>query len=80
MKNEYQILGSILSKVRQRFLFTTITVLLYGSLVLCYTDNGWFLRKLTGDSAISGGLILFLGLIVVFLLLEYIFLVLNKEK
>tara|TARA_B110000971_G_C19952898_1_gene474242 strand:+ start:592 stop:834 length:243 start_codon:yes stop_codon:yes gene_type:complete len=80
MENEDKILGSIRSKVRQRFLFVSITVLLYSSFVLCYTENGQFLGEVVGDSATSGGLILFLGLIVVFLLLEYIFIVLNKDK
>ena len=80
MESQDQILGSIRSKVRQRFLFAAITIFLYGSFVLCYIDEMWILSHVKGDSAISGGLVLFFGLIVVFLFLEYIFLALNKDK
>ena len=80
MENQDQILDSIRSKVRQRFLFTAMTVFLYGSFVLCYVDEGRVLNHVTGDSAISGGLVLFFSLIVVFLFLEYIFLTLSKDK
>jgi hypothetical protein len=80
MENQDQILESIRSKVRQRFLFVAITVFLYGSFVLCYVHEGRVLNHVTADSEISGGLVLFFGLIVVFLFLEYLFLALNKEK
>lgn len=80
MERDDQILDTIHKKTRQRFLFASITLLLYGSFALCYTDAGSFLSKTTGDSSVSIGLLFFLGLIAIFLVMEYVFLLLNKDK
>ena len=80
MKREDQILEAIRKKTRLRFLFVFVTLVLYGSFTLAYLEAGSFLRETVGDSLITGALVLFWGLILVFLLMEYIFISLNKEK
>ena len=79
MENEDQILATIRKKTHQRFLFAAVTLLLYGSFVLCYTESAWFLTETIGDSPVSGGLVLYLALIAIFLTMEYVFLSRNKD-
>ncbi|MBE9539028.1 MAG: DUF485 domain-containing protein [Proteobacteria bacterium] len=67
-------------KVRQRFLFSAFTIALYFSYVLNYTSAGSFLSKQIGDTHITGSLALYAALIVVFIILELIFLQINRDK
>lgn len=80
MEKEDQLLEAIRKKTRLRFLFAFVTVVLYGSFVLAYMEAGSFLRETVGSSSVTGALVLFWGLIPIFLLMEYIFISLNKEK
>ena len=80
MEKEEQLLAAIRKKTRLRFLFAFFTVVLYGSFVLAYLEAGLFLRETIGNSSVTGALVLFWGLILIFLLMEYIFISLNKEK
>lgn len=80
MKKEDQLLEAIRKKTRLRFLFAFVTVVLYGSFVLAYMEAGFFLRETVGSSSVTGALVLFWGLILIFLLMEYMFISLNKEK
>jgi uncharacterized membrane protein (DUF485 family) len=67
-------------KTRQRLTFTAITMVLYFSYVLSYTPMGSFLSDTLGESHVSGSLALYASLIVVFIILELIFLYLNADK
>lgn len=72
---------SIKNKIRQRFLFSAISVSLYSLFALSYTSVGAFLREPISDTnPVSWALLLFAGLIVAFLLLEFIFLQANKPS
>ncbi len=67
-------------KTRQRIVFTLIVMALYFTYVLNYTGSaGAFLGSTLGDSHISGSLLMFAGLIIVFIVLELIFLWLNRD-
>ncbi|MEH6516829.1 MAG: hypothetical protein V7742_09115 [Halioglobus sp.] len=67
-------------KTRRRLLFTGITLVLYFSyVVLNYTSLGSFIRQPIGDSLITGSLVLFPSLIVIFIALEVLFLFLNSR-
>lgn len=67
-------------KTRQRLIFTAITMTLYFSYVLSYTSMGSFLSDPVGDSHVSGSLALYTVLIVVFIIIELIFLYINADK
>lgn len=79
MEEETQKLTAIHKKVRQRFRYSAITLLLYASFVICYTDAGRALSRPLGNSQINGALLLFTGLILLFLALEYLFLKRDKN-
>ena len=67
-------------KTRRRLLFTGITLTLYFSyVVLNYTSLGSFLHQPIGDSMITGSLVLFASLILIFIVLEVLFLFLNSR-
>ncbi len=78
--NDSEKLVAIEKKVRQRLLFTGFTIVLYFSYVLNYTSAGSFLGQTIGDSHITGSLVLYVSLIVIFIILELIFLYINSEK
>lgn len=67
-------------KTRQRLLFAGITLVMYFSYVLNYTAAGSFLGEKIGSSQITGSLAMFMGLIVIFICLELIFLALNRHE
>ncbi|MFT6287831.1 MAG: uncharacterized membrane protein (DUF485 family) [Halieaceae bacterium] len=68
-------------KTRRRLLFTGITLVLYFSyVVLNYTSLGNFLHQPIGDSLITGSLVLFASLILIFIALEVLFLFLNSRS
>ena len=73
-------LAAIRKKSQQRFLFAGITLALYMSFVLPYTQMGSFLNKTLGDSLISGALVLFVALILIFLVMEYLFIHINEKN
>ena len=67
-------------KTRRRLLFTGITLVLYFSyVVLNYTSLGSSLHQPIGDSLITGSLVLFPSLILIFIALEVLFLFLNRR-
>jgi hypothetical protein len=49
------------------------------SYVLNYTEGGSFLAEPLGDSHVTGSLAMFAGLIVIYILLELLFLALNRD-
>ncbi len=73
-------LAAVRLKTRRRLLFTGVTLTLYFSyVVLNYTSLGSFLHEPLGDSLVTGSLLLFASLIVIFIALELLFLYLNKQ-
>ncbi len=75
---EQQRLEAIRRKTRQRLGFALLVLVLYFAYVLNYLPLGGFLGERLGDSRVTGSLLMFAGLIVVFILLELLFLVLNR--
>lgn len=73
-------LAAIKRKTRQRLVFTLFTMCLYFSYVLSYTSAGAFLSDTLGDSNVSGSLALYVGLIIVFIMIEVLFLALNRDN
>ncbi len=63
----------IRQKIRQRFLFSGMTLVLYFAFALNWTDLGSGLREPLGDSSITGSLLFFVLLIVVFIGFEILF-------
>lgn len=72
-------LAAIRRKTRQRLLFSLVSMLLYFSFVLNWTGAGDALGAPLGDSAVSGSLLMFASLIVIFIGLEILFLLLNRN-
>lgn len=77
---EQQRLEAIRGKTRQRLGFALLVLVLYFAYVLNYLPLGSFLGERLGESWVTGSLLMFAGLIVAFLLLELVFLVLNRDK
>ncbi len=73
-------LQAVKRKTRQRLLFSACTMVLYFSYVLSYTKTGAFLSDTLGSSHISGSLALYAALIVIFIVLELLFLYINTDK
>jgi len=73
------IIAVIRRKTRQRFLFSGVVMVLYFSFVLNWGSTGKVLGSALGESAVSGSLLMFAVLIVTFLLLELVFLYLNRN-
>lgn len=68
-------------KIKQRLLFSLVALVLYFSFVLNWTNFGAGLRETIGDSHITGSLVMFVMLIVVFILSELLFIYLaNNQK
>ena len=74
-----QKLELIRRKTRQRLLFTVLTLVLYFSYVFNYTAIGEALGERIGLSQVTGSLVMFVCLILVFIGLEVLFLALNRE-
>jgi len=70
---------AIKRKTRRRFVFAGITLAMYFTFVLNWTEAGAALGSLLGDSHISGSILLFAGLIVLMIGLEVIFLLMNRH-
>jgi len=71
---------AIKRKTRQRFLFSLITMALYFSFVLNYTSGGSTVIDALGSARIPGPLVMFAGLIIVFVMLEVVFLFISREQ
>ena len=67
-------------KTMQRLLFSLVTLVLYFSFVLNWTNFGARLRETIGDSHITGSLVMFVVLVVVFILLELLFIYLAAKQ
>ena len=66
-------------QIRRRFLFASVTLIIYFSYALNYTEVGSFLNQRLGSSYISGSLLMY-GLIIVSSIgLEWIFLRTQEE-
>lgn len=68
----------IRARTRRRFVFTLITLVLYFSFVLNWTAAGDRLAERLGATHITGSLLMFASLVVFFILLELVFLLLNR--
>lgn len=71
-------LAVIRARTRRRLVFTLTTLVLYFSFVLNWTDSGAWLGARLGASHVTGSLLMFCGLVVVLILLELLFLLLNR--
>lgn len=60
-------------KTLQRFGFSLVTLTLYFSFALNWTDMGSGLRERLGDTHVTGSLAMFSLLIILFILLEFFF-------
>lgn len=67
-------------KIKQRLLFSLISLSLYFSFVLNWTDIGSGLRARIGESHFTGSLVIFTSLIVLFILLEWLFIHLARKQ
>ena len=67
----------IQAKTRRRLLFTLLTLILYSSFVLNWTDTGAALTRRLGESHITGSLLMFASTIILLVLLELVFLLIN---
>lgn len=67
-------------KIKQRFLFSLISLTLYFSFALNWTEFGSALRARIGESHITGSLVIFISLIVLFILLELLFIRLANKQ
>lgn len=76
---ENDILRAVRRKTRLRLTYALIALALYFSYLLNYLPSGNFLRERLGSSWISGSLALFAGLIVLFIFLEFLFLVVDSD-
>lgn len=67
-------------KTRQRFWFCGCTLLLYYAFALNWTEAGSFLTQGISGSLVTGSLVMFALLIVIFIGLEMLFLHLYKKE
>ena len=74
-----EILKTVRRRTRQRLAFALVTLIFYFAYLLNYLPRGGFLSERLGDSWITGSLAMFAGLIVLFILLELIFLRLDSD-
>jgi uncharacterized BrkB/YihY/UPF0761 family membrane protein len=75
-----QKLRSITRRTRRRLLFSLVTLVLYFSYIFNYTSSNTRLGARIGESHITGSLVMFALLILVFLGLELLFLFLNRRQ
>lgn len=66
-------------KTRRRYIFAVMTLALYFTFALNWTDAGAGLGLLLGDSHISGSIVMFAGIIVLMISFELLFLALNRD-
>ena len=78
--DERRALAAIRRRTRRRLGFSLAVLVLYFGYVLNYLPSGAFLGRKIGESQVTGSLLMFAGLIVFFILLELVFLALNRES
>lgn len=71
-------LAVIRVRTRRRLVFTLMTLVLYFSFVLNWAGFGDWLGARLGASHVTGSLLMFVALVVVLILLELLFLLLNR--
>lgn len=74
-----EILKTVRRKTRQRLAFALVTLICYLAYLLNYMPLGTFLRERLQGSWISGSLAMYGGLILLFIVLELIFLRLDSD-
>lgn len=74
-----EILKTVRRKTRQRLAFALVTLICYLAYLLNYIPLGAFLRERLQGSWISGSLAMYGGLILLFIVLELIFLRLDSD-
>ncbi len=78
MDNDKKI-AIIKRKTRRRYVFTLMTLALYFSFALNWTEAGSSLGVLLGDTHISGSVVMFAGIIIIMVCFELLFLALNRD-
>jgi hypothetical protein len=76
---ENDILRAVRRKTRLRLTYALITLVLYFAYLFNYLPSGSFLQERLGSSWISGSLAMFAGLIVLFVVLEFLFLFVDSD-
>lgn len=71
-------LAHVRRKTARRLIFSGIVLVLYFSFTLNWTAWGDWLRNPVAGTAVSGSVVMFVGLIVLFILLEFLFIALGK--
>ena len=74
-----EILNAVRRKTRKRLAFALVTLVFYLAYLLNYLPVGNFLRERLHGSWVTGSLAMFAGLIVLFILLELVFLRLDSD-
>jgi len=74
-----EILRVVRRKTRLRLSYALIALAFYFAFLLNYLPSGDFLRERLGSSWISGSLAMFAGLIVLFIVLEMLFLFVDSD-
>tara|TARA_R110001599_G_scaffold353859_1_gene600529 strand:+ start:30117 stop:30422 length:306 start_codon:yes stop_codon:yes gene_type:complete len=72
-------LRAVRRKTRHRLVFSLVILVLYFAYLFNYLPSGEFLAQRLGTSWITGSLAMFAGLIVMFILLELVFLCLDSD-
>lgn len=78
--NEPDQLQRVKARTRRRLGFSLVVLVLYFSFVLNWTRWGEPLTQPLGDSQITGSLVMFVALIVVFITLEALFIALYRRE
>ena len=74
MQNDNEKLAAIRRKTRQRYLFTLVTMGLYFSFTLNYTETGGEVIDLLAIGMVPGPVVMFMFLVITFIALELVFL------
>lgn len=80
MMTEAEKMKFVKQKIVQRFLFSLISLTLYFTFALNWTETGSILRERIGTSHITGSLVMFVSLILGFILLELLFIWLSHRQ
>jgi hypothetical protein len=73
-------LASVQRKTRRRLVFTAIHLALYFTFTLNWTQWGAALSRPIGGGLLSGAIVMFIVLVLVFIGLEFLFLSLDKRQ
>ena len=76
---ENDILNAVRRKTQHRLTYALVTLALYFAYLFNYLPSGDFLKERLGSSWISGSLAMFAGLIVLFIFLEFLFLIVDSD-